>query len=195
MGVASTTTYAPGNCDDSVQPCEAQSPVWSPDGTKIVFAGALKENLTSCNLQELYIADADMKHVRQLTSVDGPRISEREKSELVQPGMALEHLHKSSYPRWSPDGNWIAFVSYGGIYRVHPDGSGLTLIIRNADYPEWSPDGSMLMYVVITGSPFAMSGPSDRIFVARADGTDSAEVVLDGNGTSKHSYKDLNWAK
>jgi dipeptidyl aminopeptidase/acylaminoacyl peptidase len=186
---------APEHCAMSVEPCPTQSPVWSPDGTKIVFSGALKENMYACNLNELYVADAEMKNVFQLTNIDGPRMTWKDEDTMVKPGMKLDHWHKSSHPQWSPDGQWIAFMSYGGIYRVHPEGTGLHLIIRNGTFPAWSPDGKMLMYVVVTGSPFKTSGPSDRIFVAYADGSSPTEIPLDVKGPSMYTYRELNWAE
>lgn len=200
------------SCNMLVEACETQSPVWSPDGSKIVFSGAFKGNLHSCNLMELYVSDADMKHSYELTNVDGPRMSEDDNKAMVKPEMKVDYWHKSSYPRWSPDGRWIAFMSYGGIYRIHPDGTNLQLIIRGGYYPAWSPDGTMLMYVVKAGSPFATSGPSDRIFVAHADGSNPTEITLDSkngcdpavrlspcrpmpSGAVRYTYTDLNWAE
>jgi Tol biopolymer transport system component len=178
----------------SVTPHEALSPVWSPNGTKIVFSGCLKENaFPECNLTELFIADADMKGVIQLTNISGPKIDD--KVGIVEPGMKMDVWHKSSHPVWSPDGGWIAFMSYGGIYRVHPDGKALQLIIPNGSFPTWSPDGTMLMYVLRAGHQFDPSGPSDRIFVAHADGSDQTEIPLDYQSPGRYTYSDLNWAE
>jgi Tol biopolymer transport system component len=143
---------------------------------------------------ELYVADADMKNIHQLTNIVGPKIPE-DNHGMIKLGMKPGFMHKSSSPRWSPDGRWIAFMSYGGIYRIHPDGTGLELIIRDGYYPAWSPDGTMLMYVVMAGSPFATSGPSDRIFVAHADGSNPTEIEIDNKGQSRYTYTDLNWAE
>ena len=196
MCVVPTDGSVPESCNLSVEGCQAQSPVWSPDGTKVVFAGAFKDDsiTRACNLLELYIADENMQNAYQLTTIVGPKIPENNYG-MVKPGMKPGFMHKSSYPRWSPDGHWIAFMSYGGICRIHPDGTGLQLIIRDGYYPAWSPDGTMLMYVVMAGSPFATSGPSDRIFVADADGSNPTEIPLDDKGSSRYTYTDLNWAE
>ncbi len=195
MCVVPTDGSAPESCNQAVEPCEGQSPVWSPDGTKVVFAGGIKENKTACNLMELYIADADMKNTFQLTNVDGPKITKDASIGMFKPGMKVKFWHRSSHPRWSPDGQWIAFMSYRGIYRVHPDGTDLQLIIRDGYYPAWSPDGKMLMYVTKKVNPFRIFCPSDRIFVAYADGSSQTEIPLDAKGSSKYTYTDLNWAE
>jgi Tol biopolymer transport system component len=40
------------------------------------------------------------------------------------------------------DSTWIS----GGIFRMEPDGSDVTLIAHGR-YPTWSPDGSQIMFV------------------------------------------------
>src|SRR5262249_52436886 len=66
----------------------------SPDGKRVAFVvgSAVMEGEKSEWLSQLWVADADGTHARQLTR--------GEKS--------------STSPAWSPDGQWIAFVSARG---------------------------------------------------------------------------------
>lgn len=61
---------------------------------------------------------------------------------------------------WSPDGQWIAYLEFNGIYLMATDGSGSELLVEHnnsregeprkynnfAPIPLWSPDGQWLIY-------------------------------------------------
>jgi Tol biopolymer transport system component len=75
-------------------------------------------------------------------------------------------------PRWSPDGEWIAFIggrsfADGSIFRVRPDGRGLLRLaegLRNIRDLQWSPDGQWLLFQA------NHEGPED-IYRIRPDGS------------------------
>ena len=83
-----------------------------------------------------------------------------------------------SEPRFSPDGDWIAFIGYEtfdefSIYRVRPDGGELERIIRhggNVSDLQWSPDGEWLLYEV-------NYDVETDIFRLRADGSNPQNLT------------------
>ena len=76
-------------------------------------------------------------------------------------------------PRWSPDGDWIAFrggtdLPDQALYAVHPDGSGLVLLSRRARPVDafcsgWTPDGRSIV--------FGTWGPKAAAWIVDRDGT------------------------
>ena len=152
-------------------------PAWSPDGTKLAFTLARRHGC--CDTSWVSIMDAGGTNLR--TVYTQPAVSEF-----------------ASPPAWSPDGARIAFSSYGHVYTVNTDGSGLRELNTetvDSDHPVWSPDGTKLAFA---GS-FCGFGPGEfcdgwpgdpsyasvsAIYVVNADGSGLARIT---NSASSYS--------
>ncbi|MBV9209085.1 MAG: PD40 domain-containing protein [Acidobacteria bacterium] len=128
-----------------------QSPVFSPDGTKIAFFSTRDGNLS------LYVMDASGLNQRKLGTV----------------------TQTFSKPRWSPDGTQILFDGVIAhdveIYVVNADGNGfqrpLTLNTANDYYPVWSPDGNKILFMS------QRAGAVYEIFVMDSDGNNQTQLT------------------
>jgi Tol biopolymer transport system component len=81
-------------------------------------------------------------------------------------------------PAWSPDGNWLAFVSNRGedvdVYKICVTCPGdftairLTDEVTGASWPTWSPDGKWIAYWDSIEQTLMMVKPdrSDRTYLA-----------------------------
>jgi serine/threonine protein kinase/Tol biopolymer transport system component len=128
-----------------------KDPDWSPDGSKILFAGSLEDD-------DLFVMDADGSGITQLT----------------------DDAFSDEYdPVWSPDGTQIAFAfdNLGGFGTpfvtgiVVMDATGghrETLIERTNErlgWPAWSPDGRRIAFSGSSSNGF-------RLYVMDSDGSD-----------------------
>jgi Tol biopolymer transport system component len=120
-------------------------PVWSPDGTKIVFYS----DRLGQGRDQIFVVNADGSNETQLTN----------------------DSFNNVFPSWSPDGRQIIFASnregQGSIYVMDADGSNLRRL--NLGMPalmaRWSPDGKKLAF--IGGGSF----PDTQIYIMNADGS------------------------
>jgi Tol biopolymer transport system component len=111
------------------------NPEWSPDGRSIAFARDV--NGQKPFGLSIWIADASGAHAHRVTPP--------------------EHNSESLIPRFTPDGNTIVYQNCfaedcdGGIFAIHPDGSGLRHITPNAgtsyNWPVPSPDGRRIAFM------------------------------------------------
>ena len=140
----------------------AWDPVWSPDGSQILFAGG------TIGRPQLYRMNSDGSDVRQITNIDGLRGRndwssdgatlatyqgegwDREIILLNSEGTNIHQITNGGTnlaPSFSPDGNWITFTSYMDnykdengceIYIMRTDGSDIRRLTDN-NYCDWQP--------------------------------------------------------
>ncbi len=161
------------------------SPSWSPKGYYVAFARQI-----DAGRSQILVADARGKVLRRFGtgrstepawSPNGQRIAYASDGRVIVATTAgrttAEFTPRTLVggPVWSPDSRRIAFAEVRevgpgvvrGIYAVNADGTGRSLLVRDAAEPAWSPVGSKLAYVAyasrLTDSGF--------VTVANADGT------------------------
>jgi Tol biopolymer transport system component len=145
-------------------------PVWSPDGTQIVYSGSGEAREEDQDELEIYVMNADGSERRRLTS---------------------DHVLDAA-PAWSPDGTRIAFAHMrgfgtgntdGAIVVMDPDGNGRVEITSHPDtpdevfdsFPAWSPDGRLIAF---TRATYPSSGSEPHVAVYTVDPKGGGERLL-----------------
>lgn len=113
------------------------APDVSPDGRKVLFGSQPHYKGGAPKLDFLRSYKKGLESI-WLANIDG--------TELIQIG-------KGIFPKWSPDGKKILFVSSEGgnadIWMMNVDGSGLTQLTTDLAHdtsPAWSPDGTRIAF-------------------------------------------------
>lgn len=184
-------------------------PRWSPDGTRIIFSRMMKPSI-----HDIFVMNADGSGVTNLTntpdiheaypdfSPDGKQIVFSSFGGSRKPAgiyimdadgsnVRLLQAGAQHFPRWSPDGKYIAFdggysMYEGEIFVMKADGTEMRQVTEHPragaanKRPSWSPDGRQLVYY----SELRFEGSTFDVFVINVDG--SGETAL------THGYTELN---
>jgi Tol biopolymer transport system component/predicted Ser/Thr protein kinase len=160
-----------------------ENPVWSPDGREVVFSST-RDHL------DLFIKPADGSGEERLLvesgepkrgydwSLDGRHLLFESEGPKTMPDLwalpmspqgapvgVLKAEFSERMPRLSPDGRWLAYVSYesgtADVY-VRPFSPGTSggekWLVSNglSVHPRWSPDGKQLYYIKLGGQVTAV---------------------------------------
>ena len=122
-------------------------PSWSPDGQRIAFESTRTGNWN------IYVMNADGSGITNLTNPSAT--SESRPAANATPTSVPTPMPRgdSTLPRWSPDGQRIAFVSNRDgnveIYLMNADGTGVTRLTNHGSEdsrPSWSPNGQQIAF-------------------------------------------------
>jgi TolB protein len=174
---------------------ENRYPIWSPDGSKVVFTSDRDVPQT----WNLYLMDSDGQNVRRITDIAKQGIcyfptwtrdliyfgyasgdgKEAVIASVRPDGSDYRIIGPGRDPAVSPDGNTIAFTQHTGqgycVFTMNADGSHIRQLTTHenrigAVTPAWSPDGRKLLY-------------SDEVveklelFICDADGSNQTQLT------------------
>lgn len=183
------------------------SPAWSPDGTRIAFAGHRGSTYDiwvlpvdgSSDPQNL--TESDEREMHPVWSPDGTRIAFEARHGNTwdvfvmradgsdEPQNLTNSPSRDGNPTWSPDGRRLAFASDRGgnfdIYVMDVDGRepprNITRSPTKDVFPDWSPTADEIVYrSVIDGR--------SQLFVVRADGTELRPLLLSQSNDDQPSW-------
>ncbi len=162
----------------------AQNPVQSPDGKRLVFSAAT----------HLYVMD-----IPGGATVTAGNTVQGKPQRLTRADDSVREFQ----PAWSPDGQWIAYVTWdaggGHIWKTRADGSGapVQLTRTRAFYSDavWSPDGARIValrrpWQMRVQSPFDFgAGPASDLVWIPAEGGE-ANLILPSRGAGQPHFSD-----
>ncbi|HYG10504.1 MAG TPA: hypothetical protein VD835_11190 [Pyrinomonadaceae bacterium] len=181
------------------------SPAWSPDGSKIAFAGFRENdgshiyliNPDGTGLQRLPISDASVKSESSPAwSPDGTRIAFVGESEsgydiytASLDGAVTRVTFTNEFkgnPAYSPDGSRIAFDTGETISAVNAGGGAISVLTSAGDSnvtPAYSPDGTLIAFrrvIIIRDENGSVVDREESIYVMQADGTNVTKLNAPG---------------
>ncbi|NIQ59939.1 MAG: hypothetical protein GWN71_43400 [Gammaproteobacteria bacterium] len=164
MNADGTGTPECVSCAAAITPVTQEySPLWSPDGSQILFARGIAP-------VEIWIMDASGSGARRLTtgehptwSPDGTEIAFRQHTVSTSAIHVMNsdgtgvfrlsnYMEPESYPAWSPDGEEIVFSR---------SGAGLVLVKREA--------GTLQRTLGVSGLPVAWSVDGEKVLIRGLD--------------------------
>ncbi len=124
---AGVHSQAPFSFNDLVNVKRVGDPQLSPDGKRVAFTVGVVNKAENRTVTHIYVVKIDGTDQKQLTT-----------------GTA-----SNSSPRWSPDGDHIAYTTGGQIWVMEEDGDDkeqVTKISTGGGNPVWSPDGKWIAF-------------------------------------------------
>ena len=192
----------------------SEYPSWSPDGHTIAFVstrGAEGGFLKA----ELYALDADGTGLRRLTTSGGRvstyswapdgrslayervRTSESQIFVVSSDGTGSRRLATGYQPRWSPDGQSVAYVcrdirTGDSVCIVPTRGGKPTRVVSDGSAPAWSPDGTKIAFLRYSKGLFVVdvASRSTRRLVATEDSLYPPEWSPDGTRIAFARYRE-----
>jgi Tol biopolymer transport system component len=164
---------------DCIVPCrDADSPAWSPDGTRIAFVRV--DNVNGHNpgssLQVVDVKSGDITTMYSTTGVDylvGARWSPDGRSMVA------------GVDRYIDDGNDTQEITGRAVVVIHMDASPATMdVIRPfedfASYPDWHPTKDLILFEMGGERPLDTTDPPQNVFTMRPDGSEVTQVTKQG---------------
>lgn len=134
---------------------DLQTPSYSPNGQEVVYSVKFADK--TGELRILNLSDQQSR-------------------------LLLKTSSGNNYPRWSPDGNWIAFhQEVGGkwdIFKVRKDGTDLTKLTDHPasdSLPNWFPDGTGLIFRTTRNGDASLS----EIYRMNAEGSEQIPLKIE----------------
>jgi Tol biopolymer transport system component len=115
------------------------------------------------------------------------------------PSKLVDLNETQAQPVWSPDGEWLAFVSWeaegGKVYKIRPNGRDLTVLNKEPGVfqsPVWSNDGAKIVLIKGQTEAFrdalrrtAFRGTSDLIWIA-SEGSNNNFITYTNGRSNPH---------